>query len=80
MRRQWEFSGSSEGWYWRAMDAITGAVVQHAPSCFVTFSDCVRDAELQGYDRSAGDKHVYRVGWLPYEARQAVAARARDAA
>jgi hypothetical protein len=80
MPRQWEFSGSSEGWYWRAMDAVTGAVVLHARSCFAHLSDCVRDAELQGYRRSAVDKHTYRVGWLPHRPRRPTKARVRDAA
>jgi hypothetical protein len=80
MRMHWEFSGSSEGWYWRAMDAITGSVVLHARSCFATLPDCLRDAELQGYRLSLGDKHTYCVGRLPHKPRKAARVRARDAA
>ena len=81
MRRQWEFSGASEGWYWRATDVITGALVQHAQSCFRTFLECVRDAEAHGYGDSAGDKREYRIGRLPYRASNAAAVRgACDAA
>jgi hypothetical protein len=77
MRKQWEFSGASEGWYWRATDVVTGALVQHAQSCFRTLSECLRDAEAHGYDRSSNDKHAYRIGQLPYTASNEAVARVR---
>jgi hypothetical protein len=67
MRRKWEFIGSRQGWYWNAIDVVSGAIVEQAQSAFATFSECTKDAELYGYGHSADDKRAYRIArTLPY--------------
>jgi hypothetical protein len=76
MRKKWEFIGSRQGWYWQAIDAVSGAIVEQARSAFATFSECTKDAESYGYGHSADDKRAYRIARsLPY-AFSAGAARA----
>jgi hypothetical protein len=61
MRKKWEFIGSRHGWYWHAIDVVSGAMVHQARSSFATFFECARDAESYGYGHCADDKRVYRI-------------------
>jgi hypothetical protein len=73
MRKKWEFIGSRQGWYWHAIDVVSGAMVHQARSSFATFSECAKDAEAYGYG-SADDKRTYRIARsLPFASSTATA-------